>query len=54
MSRKANRLADDLANLAFSLPFGFTSFDVAPNEVADLLHGDVTGPPWPRQTRFVN
>ena len=39
--REANRLADGLANLAFSLPFGFHSFVVAPIEVVVLVHEDV-------------
>ncbi|KAL0700346.1 hypothetical protein Bca4012_056468 [Brassica carinata] len=52
--REANRVADGLANLAFSLPFGFHSFDVVPQEVVVLLHEDVVGPPKPRQTRFVD
>ena len=52
--RKANRLADGLANLTFSLPFGFHSFVVAPIEVAVLVHEDVAGPLRPRQTRFVS
>ena len=52
--REANRLADGLANLAFTLPFGFHSFVVAPIEVAVLVHEDVAGPLRPRQTRLVN
>ena len=48
--RKANRLADGLANLAFSFPFGFHRLDNAPIEVADVLQEDVVGPPRPRLT----
>ena len=47
--REANRLADGLANLAFSLPFGFHRFDEVPIEVAVLLQEDVVGPFRPRQ-----
>lgn len=36
--RKANRLADGLANYAFSLPIGFHFFDVVLNVVDSLLH----------------
>lgn len=52
--REANRLADGLANLAFSLSFGFHSFVVAPMEVAVLVHEDVAGPLRSRRTRLVN
>ena len=51
--REANHLADGLANLAFSLPFGFHRFDIAPLEVVTLLREDVDGPLLPRQIRFV-
>lgn len=50
--KEANRLADGLANLAFSLPLGFHSFDVAPMDVVTLLREDVDGPLRPRQTRL--
>ena len=48
--REANCLADGLANLAFSLPFGFHRLDNAPIEVVDVLQEDVVGPPRPRLT----
>ena len=52
--REANRLADGLANLAFTLPFGFHSFVVAPIEVAVLVYEDIVGPLRLRQTRLVS
>ena len=50
--REANRLADGLANLAFSLPFGFHRLDETPIEVVVLLQEDVVGPPRPRLTHL--
>lgn len=41
--REANRLADGLANYAFSLPLGFQSFDVCPESVNQLLQEDING-----------
>lgn len=46
-------MADGLANLALSLPFGFHSFDIAHLEVGSLLQKDVDGSLRPRQTRVV-
>ena len=50
--REANRLADGLANLAFSLPFGFHRFDVVPLEFVSLIREDVDGLLQPRQVRL--
>ncbi|KAG7564477.1 Ribonuclease H-like superfamily [Arabidopsis suecica] len=47
--REANRLADGLANYAFSLPLGFHSFSSVPPCLDDLTRDDVFGPPRPRQ-----
>ena len=52
MFREANRVADGLANLVFSLPFGFHRLDAAPLDVVILLKEDVDGPLRPRQTRL--
>ena len=41
--RKANRLADGLANLAFSLPFGFHRLDVVPRGFVSLIRENVDG-----------
>ena len=49
--REANRLADGLANYAFSLPFGFQFLEVVPPEVDSLLSDDVIGSARPRQVR---
>lgn len=45
------RLADGLANHAFSLHLGFHDLNVAPLEIAPILREDVIGPPRPRQVR---
>ena len=50
--REANHLADGLANLVFSLSFGFHKLDAAPSDVVSLLREDVDGPLRPRQTRL--
>ena len=44
MFREASRVADGLANLVFSLLFGFHRLDVAPLDVVILLQEDVDGP----------
>ena len=46
--REANHLADGLANLAFSLSFGFHKLDAASSDVVSLLREDVDGPLRPR------
>ena len=50
--REANRLADGLATLAFSLPFGFHRFDVVLFEFASLIREDVDGLLQSRQVRL--
>lgn len=47
--REANRLADGLAALAYSLPFGFHSLVDVPVEVNVLMHEDAVGSCWSRQ-----
>lgn len=47
--REANRLADGLANHAFSLPLGFHSFTVVPDVVASIVRDDARGTAFPRQ-----
>ena len=42
--RDANRLADGLANLVFSLSFSFHKLDAASSDVVSLLREDVDGP----------
>ncbi|CAA7054658.1 unnamed protein product [Microthlaspi erraticum] len=49
--REANRLADGLANYAFSLPFGFHSFDLVPPSLLDVLCEDECGHLISRQVR---
>ncbi|CAA7018347.1 unnamed protein product [Microthlaspi erraticum] len=49
--REANRLADGLANYAFSLPFGLHSFDVVPPDLLSVLVEDERGDLFPRQVR---
>ncbi|KAG7600713.1 P-loop containing nucleoside triphosphate hydrolase [Arabidopsis suecica] len=46
--REANRLADGLANYAFSLPLGFHMFDVPPDCVNSIMLEDVSGSTRPR------
>ena len=46
--REANRLADELANHAFSLPLGFHAFASVPVEVDLLFREDVDGVSCPR------
>ena len=46
--RKTNRLADILANYAFTLPFGFHSFDIQLEFVSLILLEDINGSPYPR------
>lgn len=41
--REANRLADGLANYAFSLPLGFYSFNLPPDIVNPILLEDANG-----------
>jgi len=46
--REANRLADGLANYAFTLPLGLHCFDACPEGVRLLLLADVNGTEFPR------
>ncbi|CAA7028167.1 unnamed protein product [Microthlaspi erraticum] len=41
--REANCLADGLANYAFSLPMGFSSFDSVPSDLNGVLQDDILG-----------
>ncbi|KAG7571880.1 Ribonuclease H-like superfamily [Arabidopsis suecica] len=50
--REANRLADGLANYAFSLPLGFHLFASSPESVNLLLLEDINGPARPRNVRL--
>jgi len=50
--REANRLADGLANYAFSLDFGFLSLDVCPESVLSIMFEDVNGSGVPRTIRL--
>ncbi|KAG7579269.1 Ribonuclease H domain [Arabidopsis thaliana x Arabidopsis arenosa] len=50
--REANRLADGLANYAFSLPLGFHAFDVCPEIVYSVLVEDKNGAAYPRSIRL--
>ncbi|KAG7594637.1 Ribonuclease H-like superfamily [Arabidopsis thaliana x Arabidopsis arenosa] len=52
LCREANRLADGLANYAFSLPIGFHFFDAVPNDVDSLFRDDVIGSTRPRRIRL--
>lgn len=51
MYREANRLADGLANYAFTLPLGFLLLNVAPTVVESLVEEDVRGTSFPRHVR---
>ncbi|CAA7032614.1 unnamed protein product [Microthlaspi erraticum] len=50
--REANRLADGLANYAFSLSYGFTAFDSVPDVVNPLLLEDLAGVSGPGLTEL--
>ncbi|KAG7533030.1 Ribonuclease H-like superfamily [Arabidopsis thaliana x Arabidopsis arenosa] len=50
--REANRLADGLANYAFSLPLGFHSFVSRPDFVHSVLLEDLSGSTRPRNVRL--
>ncbi|KAG7537137.1 Zinc finger CCHC-type superfamily [Arabidopsis suecica] len=50
--REANRLADGLANYAFSLQFGFHSFDYCPDMVYLTMLEDANGTGFPRNVRL--
>jgi len=50
--REANRLADGLANYAFSLSLGFHSFDLVPDAMSSLLREDTLGSTRPRRVRL--
>ncbi|CAA7024806.1 unnamed protein product [Microthlaspi erraticum] len=52
MYREANRLADGLANYAFSLPLGFHSFVVVPDAVKPVFIDDMAGVATPRRVRL--
>ncbi|CAA7053633.1 unnamed protein product [Microthlaspi erraticum] len=49
--REANRLADGLANYAFSLPFGLHTFDLVPLDLLPILRDDESGDSRLRQVR---
>lgn len=50
--REANRLADGLANYAFTLTLDFLALDVAPSVVESLVEDDVRGASVPRHVRL--
>jgi len=50
--REANRLADGLANYAFSLQFGFLSLYSCPDIVHSIMLEDATGTAFPRHVRL--
>lgn len=50
--RKANCVADGLANYAFLLPLGFHGFESVPNSVRFILLEDAGGTVFPRQIRL--
>ncbi|KAG7533623.1 Ribonuclease H domain [Arabidopsis thaliana x Arabidopsis arenosa] len=50
--REANRLADGLANYAFTLPLGFHAFDFAPPFVEAFVEDDDRGTAFPRHVRL--
>ncbi|KAG7591719.1 Ribonuclease H-like superfamily [Arabidopsis thaliana x Arabidopsis arenosa] len=50
--REANRLADGLANYAFSLPLGFHAFTVCPELVYPVMLEDKNGSAYPRNIRL--
>ncbi|KAG7559686.1 Reverse transcriptase domain [Arabidopsis thaliana x Arabidopsis arenosa] len=52
--REANRLADGLANYAFTLPLGIHLFEVAPSVVETILLEDSRGTSFPRSVRLYN
>ncbi|KAG7555110.1 Reverse transcriptase domain [Arabidopsis suecica] len=49
--REANRLADGLANYAFTLSLGFHFLDGSPPIVSSLLFDDMNGSAYPRNVR---
>lgn len=49
--REANRLADGLANYAFSLPLGFHLFESRPEAVSHVLLEDASGSTRPQNIR---
>lgn len=50
--REANRLADGLANYAFSQPLGVMLFDSCPSVVLSLFEDDSRGVSLPRSIRM--
>lgn len=50
--RETNRLADELANYAFSLPLGFQFFYVCPDAVYSVMLEDRNGMSFPRHVRL--
>ncbi|KAG7552362.1 Ribonuclease H-like superfamily [Arabidopsis thaliana x Arabidopsis arenosa] len=50
--REANRLADGLANYAFTLTLGFYFLENAPFDVETIVREDDRGTAFPRQTRI--
>jgi hypothetical protein len=49
---EANRLADGLANYAFSLPLGLHWLESRPDVVSSILLADVAGVAHPRHVRM--
>ncbi|KAG7557993.1 Ribonuclease H domain [Arabidopsis suecica] len=50
--REANRLADGLANYAFTLQLGILSFDYCPDVVHSIMLADINGTAVPRFVRL--
>jgi len=50
--REVNRLADGLANYAFSLPLGLYVFNSVPDSIASFVLEDVNGPAFSRTIRM--
>ncbi|KAL1221484.1 putative ribonuclease H protein [Cardamine amara subsp. amara] len=50
--REANRLADGLANYAFTLPLGFYLLEFTPPIVEAIVEDDVRGTAFPRHVRI--
>ncbi|KAG7578377.1 Ribonuclease H domain [Arabidopsis thaliana x Arabidopsis arenosa] len=50
--REANRLADGLANYAFSLPLGFHLLESKPDVVDSIVFDDAIGSAYPRYVRL--
>ena len=50
--RETNRLADELANYAFTLPLGFYALDSCPLCLESIVEDDVRGTTFLRQVRL--